>query len=294
MVNHGADQIRRVSILISKYTDDYVVRLTEARSDGMLRMSEAELLGQLEASAAVVLDQFDRTVDAPAHPSIGDLMLTDFYDGLAALGPEGSRVGLERVPDLQRTHWRVLVGALLAAETETNGKFRQRRGQIDRLAEVLQAVGDGFRDFGLPLHAAAAYERAAEQHLLLGDRNSRDRCSLAATRARHEARDRGFRKLAEACANALVGYGYLPYRLLAWVLVQLAVFGFVLWLAEPRRVDVVEAYHMSLLDYLNPLGIGDVSQLTGVGQSLLVLESYAGTISTSVFFALLVRRWFNA
>lgn len=260
----------------------------------MLRGSEVELIGFLEANAAAVLDRFDRTVDSPPPESVGDLMLTSFYDELASPGPDGSRVALERVPDDQQTRWRSLVGGLLAAETEAHGKFRQRRSQTARLAETFRTVGAGFRESGLPLHAATAYDRAAEQYLMLGDRMARDKSSLAATRCRHEARDLDFRKLAEACANAVVGYGYLPYRLLGWVLVQLALFGLVLWLLEPAGFGIVAAYHMCLLDFLNPLGIGDVAGLNGAGQSALVLESYAGTISTSVFFALLVRRWFNA
>lgn len=243
-----------------------------------------------------MLDLFDRVVDFPQPTHIGDLMLTRFYDEAAASAADGpAEVELERsVPDDQQARWRVLVAATLAAETEAHGKFRLRRTQTTRLAEVYRIVGDGFRASGLPLHAALCYDHAAEQHLLLGDQKARDQCSLAAKRARHEARDPGPKKVLEACADALVGYGYLPYRLLGWVLVQLFFFGSVLWLVQPPGFGVLESFHMSLLDFLNPLGIGDVSGLNGAGQSLLVAESYAGTISTSVFFALLVRRWFNA
>ena len=294
MGSQAADRIRRVSVLISRHTDEYVTHLAEARSEGRLRELESELIRNLEVSATQVLDQFDRTVESPPHTSVGELILITFYDELLSLSHDGSRVALERVPDDQQTRWRTLVGAQLAAETEAHGKFRQRRSQTMRLAEVFGVIGDGFRGSGLPLHAAAAYDHAAEQHLLLGDQTARDRCLLAARRCRHEARERDLVKVAESCANALVGYGYLPYRLLGWVLVQLVIFGFVLRLIEPSGLGIVEAYHMCLLDFLNPLGIDDVSGLSGAGQSLLVVESYAGTISTSVFFALLVRRWFNA
>jgi hypothetical protein len=186
------------------------------------------------------------------------------------------------------------VRALLAAEAEIQGKFQLRDNANLRLADMLERLGAAFREVGLPWHAERAYQLAAERHRQRRDLRSQDRCLLKETLARHAAEDRGLTKAGTFLGYWLVGFGYLPFRLLRWAGAQLVLFTVLLWVVTPWSVGMAQVAHMCLLDYLNPLGISDVAALNVPGKSLLVAESYAGTISTSVFFALLVRRWFNA
>jgi hypothetical protein len=51
--------------------------------------------------------------------------------------------------------------------------------------------------------------------------------------------------------------------------------------------------YMVLVNYFNLLGVGDAEDLPPEGWVLLVVEGYTGAVTSSVFFALLVRRWFK-
>jgi hypothetical protein len=184
--------------------------------------------------------------------------------------------------------------ALLAAETEIQGKFQLRDNANVRLGDMLENLGAQFEEIELLWHAERAYQLAAERHRQRRDLRSQDRCLLRETMVRHAAEDKGLRKVSTFFGYWLAGFGYLPFRLLIWVIGQIVVFTGLVWLVSPWSVDLAQVTHICLLDYLNPLGLSDVASLKGPGSALLVAECYAGTISTSVFFALLVRRWFNA
>jgi hypothetical protein len=96
----------------------------------------------------------------------------------------------------------------------------------------------------------------------------------------------------ETISAVLCGYGYQPYRLLGWVILQLASFSLVLTLISTG--SVVDSVYMCLINYLNPLGVGDTKEMPHSAWILLVVEGYTGAVSLSIFFALLVRRWFRA
>lgn len=200
---------------------------------------------------------------------------------------------LDSVPGLREVREKYLA-ALLAAETEINGRFQLRDHTNRRLAATLEHLGARLREAGLPWHAERAYKLAGERHRQLRDQRSQDRCSLAEIRVRHAAEDRGLRKATTFLGYWLVGFGFLPFRLLAWMLIQLVVSSIALWWVSPHAVDIIQATHVSLTNYLNAAGPGDGVPFKGPGRSVLVIESYAGTISISVFFALLVRRWFSS
>jgi hypothetical protein len=288
--------VSEVIILIARNTDRHVQRLAELFEAGTLKTAEAELLSDFDVGAASILELFDRQPAPAIGNQGGRLLLARVYDDVAAADAEheGSLRIDGSITTGEQARWRILVAALLAGEAEVHGKFRLRATQSVRLAAVFERIGAGFLASGLPLHSALAYESAAERCLVLHDQAARDRCLLAAIRARHVARPRGARKALEYLSAAFVGYGYLPYRLLGWVLVQIVCFSVLLWVVARPHVGAAEALHMCLLNYLNPLGLGDIEPVDGGGQVLLVVESYLGTVSTSVFFALLVRRWFAA
>jgi hypothetical protein len=84
------------------------------------------------------------------------------------------------------------------------------------------------------------------------------------------------------------GYGYKPYRLLGWVLVQLLAFWVVLGIASDTTS--LHNLYLAAVNYINPAGTDNLR--AGV-KAILVVESYSGLLSLNVFFALLVRRWFR-
>lgn len=50
---------------------------------------------------------------------------------------------------------------------------------------------------------------------------------------------------------------------------------------------------MGVTGFLNPPGPGDTQDLHGAVRVLFVIEAWTGAVSMSVFFALLVRKWFR-
>ncbi len=241
--------------------------------DGILRVAEPNLLDRFERYAADVLDRY-----IPPGPRNRDSLVFSHLYSQAALAP---------AEDSEHS----TIAALLAAEVEVRGPLRLTPVQTLRLAEILERLGLRFARAGLPLHAAFSFDRAGGLYLQVENHLARDRCLLSAHRARHLARGRGLRRILETISNLLCGYGYQPYRLLGWVVVQLV--ALILILTIFFGASLVTSMHMALINYLNPLGFGDIDGLPHGAWVLLVIESYAGAVSLSVFFALLVRRWFR-
>jgi hypothetical protein len=183
------------------------------------------------------------------------------------------------------------LAALLAAEVEFRGPLRLSGTQNTILAEVYERLGGCLLSTGLPGHAALAYRRAGGLHRQNEDDDDADRCGLAQARARFEALPPSWRRTGGRISDLLCGYGYQPFRLLAWM--ALLVVGFTLMISLIAGVEVPATFYLCLMNFLNPVGVGDTKDIGGIGQTLLVIEAYAGTVSTSVFFALLVRRWFR-
>jgi hypothetical protein len=285
-----------VQMKIDGTADSLVDQLKNASDNGGLRTAEVESLRAIDKAMAESVTLFDRLIAPASRDAEGRLLLIDCYQEV--LNPAETHSGTPAIEGTvtrdEQEQWRRLIKALLAAEVEITGKFKLRRADSTRLARMLERIGVEFRATGLPLHAAYAFERAVGLYSLLGDNRATDNCLLAGTRARNAARDPGLHRVLGATADALIGYGYLPFRLLWWALAQLVFFSCLLWLVTPPDIDVIRAAYLSLFDFLNPLGFGDISALKGPGTSLLVVETYSGTISMSVFFALLVRRWFIA
>jgi hypothetical protein len=99
-------------------------------------------------------------------------------------------------------------------------------------------------------------------------------------------------QILETISAVLCGYGYQPHRLLGWIAFQLVGFSVVLTLISSGG-SFVDNVYARLINYLDPLGVGDTE---GISQSALVLfavQGYIGAASLPVFFALLVRRWFE-
>ncbi|MGH3779980.1 MAG: hypothetical protein ACRDRO_04930 [Pseudonocardiaceae bacterium] len=248
--------------------------LGESDLQGTLRAEESRLLDVFEKYIVDVLDRY-----VPSGPRRRDsFVFGDLYSAVADSPPEDRR--------------RSLITALLAAETEARGPLRLTQAQNVRLAQIFECLGEGFTVDGLPLHAVLAFDQAAGIYLQVQHNSARDRCLLAQARARHRARRWGWIKVLETISAMLCGYGYQPHRLLGWIALQLVGFSLVLSLITTGG-SVVDNFYACLINYLNPLGVGDTKGMPRSAWVLFVVEAYVGAASLSVFFALLVRRWFR-
>jgi hypothetical protein len=283
---------------IDAYTNAHVEYLEDLYQCGTLGSGEDESLTAFAGFLTAVLERFDDLVSpAPQRPTSRKrvpaprsmLLLTDFYEELDQVVSNSEASTYDgTVPRTPQARWRTLVSALLAAEVEINGKFRMHRVATAQIAEILATIGAGFRDSGLPLHAAYAFHSTADQYRALHDTRGEHVCLLEETRARHAARRPGIRRAAEFWADQLSGYGHLPYRMVKLVAFQLVVFSALLWLAAPKKIGLVRAIEEVLVNYLNPTG--PEPAMRGLGNALLIADSYVGYFSLAVFFALLVRR----
>jgi hypothetical protein len=273
MSREPSEFVESLTTAIIRRADNYVGMLDASQALGELRTGEAELLDKFEAYAADVLDRYN----PPGARRRDSLVFAHLYSGITSATEERRRA---------------LITALLAAETESRGPLRLTQAQNLRLAQIYERLGERLLSNRLPLHAALAFERAAGTYLQVEEHLARDRCLLAQARARHRARPFGWVKALETLSEVSCGYGYQPYRLLSWVVFQLAAFTLLLTLVTDK--SVIQSIYLCLVAYISPLGTGDVSNMSRAESVLFVVEGYAGVLSLSVFFALVVRRWFRA
>lgn len=180
--------------------------------------------------------------------------------------------------------------ALLGAEVEYRGPLRLSRTQNRKLAEVFEQLGDALAR-GLPGHATLAFRRAWSLYRQDEDNHAEDRCSLKLARARRRAQPARWRRAVSYFPDLVCGYGYRPYQMLLWIVLQVIVsIAFVRALSPAPTLTVV---YDCAMNYLNPLGPSDTAGLVGTDRILFVVQAYLGAVSMDVFFALLVRRWFR-
>lgn len=184
-----------------------------------------------------------------------------------------------------------LLTALIAAEVEFRGPLRLSRTQNRQLAETYERLGKPLILAGLPAHAALAFRRAGSLYRIDEDNDAEDRCGLALARAKRLAQPLRWKRVAGLFPDLVCGYGYRPFRMLWFVVLQLVLFfiGIALRSDQPMAITLYQV----LVNYLNPLGIGDTEGLRVGGRGIFALECYMGAVTMSVFFALLVRRWFR-
>jgi hypothetical protein len=234
--------------------------------------SEEELLELLDSYLPHLVYAFDSQVPPPRERSGALALEKEYYEWrkITSGDPETRRAAVIR--------------SFLATETERRGQFRISRTQNNRLADHFNAMGKEFIALGMPGHAALAFQTEADLYLPLQQKSRRERALLDWRRAQHLARPRFF----EVLYDGICGYGYRPFRMLGWMAVTLAVFSVVVWLSGGP--GYVKSLHGCLIDFLNPLTFGDLDgAFSGAAQVLLIIESFIGSISMSIFFAFLVR-----
>ncbi|MBY8861831.1 hypothetical protein K7711_35515 [Nocardia sp. CA2R105] len=261
------------STWIERQATDYASKADETDRN------ERELLETLEGYVDDVLGEFDppRAGRQPAT-----LVFAHLYR--SAQQPSDDEQGWQ-VPS-------AVLAALIAAEIEFRGPLRLSARQNVLLAIEYEARGAQLREFGLPEHAALAYQRAVALYRIAEDAGATDRCGLQLARARTVALPLGVRRLVRYLSDALCGYGYRPFLLLCWVIVQLGVFSAIgIGIVGPSAY--ADTLYLSVTSFLNPVGLGDIAKLSTAAKPLFAIETWLGTVSMSVFFALLVRKWFR-
>ncbi|WP_194819752.1 hypothetical protein [Nocardia sp. XZ_19_385] len=201
----------------------------------------------------------------------------------------------ERAPNAMpgEEAWRApLVAGLIAAEVELRGPLRLSPAQNMLLAIQFETLAGELARCGLPAHAALAWHHAFELHRLTKDFDAQDRCGLALARARRRAAPLGWRRALGMASDLLCGYGYRPFWLLGWVVVQIVVCTALglLWAGDKTWTEVL---YLGGVTFLGPLGPASADGMDPQARVLFAVEAWLGVVSMSVFFALLVRRWFR-
>ncbi|MGW4366200.1 hypothetical protein ACWEKT_11185 [Nocardia takedensis] len=283
-MTEGQDRIPHevvsLTTLIERHADEYTDRITvfqrTPRSDPT-RPTERRLLAEFHRSVEHLVIEYAR---AQVPPRGDELVFAHLYDTVDSPHP-----GIDE-PLRELT-------ALLAVETEFRGPRRLSGTQSMRLAELYEGRGEALIEVGLPAHAALAFKRATWLFGQDEDFDAQDRCRLARARAKRRATYPVWRRTPGYISDLTCGYGFRPFLLLIWIAAQITLFAAVLLLIDHQPLGT--ALHLCLTNYLNPLGISDLQDL-GVGpagRAVLVVEAWTGIVFTSVFFALLVRRWFR-
>ncbi len=207
-------------------------------------------------------------------------------------GPLYEQVSTVRADDEPWRRRQPLIAGLIAAEVEFRGPLRLSPTQNALLATQYEKLAAALARHALPVHAVRAWTGAMELHRRAHNSDAEDRCGLALARARRATLAPGRQRGVSAAADLVCGYGYRPFRLLGWVVAQIAICtGLAVLLAGSKPLtDVV---YLGILTFLNPLDPGNVTGMEPQAKVLFAVEACLGTVSMSVFFALLVRRWFR-
>ncbi|MEO6091214.1 MAG: hypothetical protein ABIQ18_49750 [Umezawaea sp.] len=264
------DYEARLCRIVVQRAGRYADEVEMALSHDELGPQENALLEEFEQCVSSVLDKYPARLRRNSH----QLVFEALYNRQIEPDPVDRR--------------RALLVTLMAAEVEAQGPLRLTMTQNKDLAKILEELGHECVKEKLVRHAEEAFERAAEIHLLTNDGEARDRNLYLRTRARHRNERTWWRRALLTISELACGYGYKPYRLLGWVLVQLLVFWAVL--AITAGGSPMHNLYLAAVNYINPAG---EDRFSSTVKTVLVIESYSGILSLNVFFALLVRRWFR-
>ncbi|MFE3984516.1 hypothetical protein ACFXPR_08535 [Nocardia tengchongensis] len=179
--------------------------------------------------------------------------------------------------------------ALIAAEIEYHGTGRLSDTEYVLLADVYERIGGWMLELGLFIHAVFVYKRAAVIHYRNEDLVAQERCELAGARARRRAMVPSFKSISMQATDLLCGYGYLPFRMLGWMLAQLVVFTVIFQFLtyQPLAITAVDTF----TNYFSPLSPADTQNFQAAARPLFLVESAIGSLMTLSFAVLLARRF---
>ncbi|WP_054815058.1 potassium channel family protein [Nocardia arizonensis] len=282
--------VRSLTDFIERNADEYtnpgIAGFLESPRSALTRPTERELLSEFHSRVEQLVIEYAAAVVPPRGD---ELIFAHVYHVAEPLADNDQEIQRE-IDDKLDTERKVLA-ALLAAETEFRGPRRLSGTQSTRLAGIYEMLGHILVREELPAHAALAFKRATSLFGANEDFDAQDSCRLSRARAKRLATFPVWRRTPGYVSDLLCGYGFRPFRMLVWIGVQLALFTGVLWQVEHEHFST--ALHMSLINYLNPVGLGDLADIGTAGRVVLIIEAWTGAVSMSVFFALLVRKWFR-
>ncbi|MFC9897501.1 hypothetical protein ACFVMC_27740 [Nocardia sp. NPDC127579] len=269
--------------------DAQVWRLNSVIDDiGNRALRYTQKLDPPTVAEAETLDELDNHIEA----------LIDRPE-LITLGRQSNRLRFgslyEQAPNVTpgEEAWRTpLIAGLIAAEVEFRGPLRLSPTQNALLAGQYETLAAELSRCGLPHHAVRAWNGAVELYRRAKNTAAEDRCGLALARTRRRTFAPGWRRGLSAVSDLLCGYGYRPFWLLGWVVAQIVVCTALglLWAGNKSTTEVV---YLGVLTFLNPLDPGNAQGMAPQAKVLFAAEAWLGAVSMSVFFALLVRRWFR-
>ncbi|WP_410870305.1 hypothetical protein [Nocardia sp. A7] len=269
----SSSQHDSVSDAIEDRAEDYAKRLDSSE------LAEIDSRNDLDIVIEALLDD-------------SELLVRGRYSNKLRFGPlyeQASNVGPDDEP------WRIrkpLIAGLIAAEVEFRGPLRLSPTQNALLAGQFETLAAALARAELPAHAVRAWTGAMELYRRAHNSDAEDRCGLELARVRRATLAPGWKRGVSTTADLLCGYGYRPFRLLGWVVAQIALCtGIAVLLAGSKPLaDVV---YLGVLTFLNPLDPNNVTGMEPQAKVLFAVEACLGAVSMSVFFALLVRRWFR-
>jgi hypothetical protein len=260
------------------------IRSIEMESQGYLEYLDALARPdhQTEQLAPKPLDQFqqdillfhdDEQFPAPS-PSPGELTYITIYETVTSRHRPSDR--------------HPVLTALFAAEIENHSRRDLTTNQVSELANAFERIGNALLRIELPQHAAFAFERARRAYLKVNDLDARSRCLYGLAQAeRRTSQKLTWKWLRCTVLWALAGYGFRPWRLLSWIIVQFLVLATIHTIVANR--PFVTSCYAIVVNYID-LSVDD--RLTS-GGVILIIDGYTGVLTTSVFFALLIKHWFR-
>ena len=237
---------------------------------------EAAVLSTYQQCQVRLLHRFAGAASAARS---GTLVLQEFY---------------ERSVTFDERH-AALIATILAARAEASGRYLLNSVDGEIIAGALEQAGRELLSARLPLFAEVAFDEAANVHAKLKNPRAEDRCEYLKSGAHRRTYPWwNPMRLIWTMSAALFGYGYKPMRLLIWIAATIA--GFVIYLQHlPRENGATsgDAFFMAIQNFVNPMGLGDATQISKSWEPVLEVETYTGDILRNIFFVLLIRRWFR-
>lgn len=186
---------------------------------------------------------------------------------------------------------RAIAGAYFYACLEMAAPDSRTFQQSNKLGQAFLELARDLRSVGLREHATAAATRAEDLFRALAQSREADEATYLRRLMDLQTGHWSLEALGGRLAWALAGFGFRPYRLLAWA------GGLILVIAGALGVvggdGLVSAMRVSCVAYLGGVGLEDLESLNGISQVLVVGESLVALVLNTVLLALLARRWFR-
>ena len=257
---------------------------SERRQHREIARSSAEetVLVEFDRMQAVAIHRF---ADGAGGVRLGTVVLREFYN-------RGHDNEHEHEHEFEQPY-AALIAAMLAATSEAHGRPWLYHTEAAAIAASLERTGKELMEAGFPRFAERAFGEAAHLHSRFDDAHDEHRCRYSRLGARRTTYPwwrppRFFWGL----SRAVFGYGYRPLRLLAWIAAVVALFAlYLLHLPRDPGATRGDALFVALQNFVSPLGLNDVKDVSPKWETPLVFETYTGDLLRAAFLVVVIRRW---